>query len=113
MGKVYDITALLTVDKPKLKIGDSEYEIDDNKNTVIKVQTDIDKMNTDNTSSGYEVFDKALEALIGRDAINDIEEKHPGTITRLVNLQVVFYAVMAAITGEDPKDAQARFRRGQ
>ena len=109
MGKNYiDISAYLDNSKPGLIIAPGEeYEIDDRKNTILKIQALMNK--SKEGDSEFDAMTKALEALLGKESLKAIEENHPGMTTRLSSLKVIFTATMAAINGIDYEAADARF----
>ena len=108
MANYLNISGKLDNSKPGLILGPGEeYEIDDRKTTVIKVQEIIKK-----SKGESEGMDQALELLLGKPALAKIEEKHPGATTRLSSLRVLFTAVTSSVAGLTYDEGEAQFRKG-
>ncbi len=104
MSKTIDITAKLTNERPKLKLAeDKTYEIDDRKNTVLKMNQRMKEANTED----IEFMDEIIEMLLGEKAVKEIDEMNPS----MSAYQSIIIAIMAAIAGEDYETAEARFRK--
>lgn len=101
MAKVYDLTAKLSVEKPIIKIGEKEFEVDDNHKTVLFVQAELEK------KSEAEAFDVVFEKLLGKDAKKEIEEMG----LSFNGIKTLFMAVMAAASGEELEVVEARFQQ--
>jgi hypothetical protein len=92
---------MLTGDNfPEIKVLDKCYVVDDRQATWDKVQ----KVQNDAKLSAQEKEDKIYELTLGKEAYEEI---------KALNLPVTTYryftfCVMAAITGEDPKDLERR-----
>lgn len=108
MAHIIDITARLTASIPKIKIGEKEYDVNDNKNTVIKVQNMLTSSKDDDSS--FDSLIKAVEMLLGKKAVVEIEKEMPGTTTRISQLKVLFVAIMALVEGVDYEVVEARFQ---
>lgn len=104
MGKIIDISAKLTNERPKLKLAEDKiYEIDDRKNTIIllnqKIQdADVNDINT---------IDEMISVVLGEEAAKEIDEMN----LPMAAYQSIMIAIMAAVTGEDYEVAEARFRK--
>lgn len=90
---------MLTGDNfPEIKIADKCYVVDDRQSTWDKIQA----IQSDAKLSPKEIEDKVYELALGKEAVEEI---------KALNLPVTTYTyfsycVMAAITGEDPKELQ-------
>jgi len=103
MAKTIDITSKLTNERPKLKLTDElEFEIDNRKNTVLKVE----KLLNDEGSASIAVIDKVLQEFLGKEAVKEIEKLD----LPFSAYQTIFTAVMAGAMGEDYETAEARFQ---
>lgn len=106
MAKHINITDRLEAAKPRLYFSEGEvYEINDDKNAVLKVQQLLA-----NSEDEMEDVDKVFELLLGEEAIKEIKAKHEGVMTRISQIRVVLIAIMAAINAEDYDTVEARFR---
>ena len=104
MGKVIDISAKLTNERPKLKIAeDKVYEIDDRKNTILKLNQKLKNANMDDVS----FIDEVIEMTLGKEAAKEINEMD----LSMSAYQNIMIAIMAAVMGESYEEAEARFRR--
>lgn len=103
MSKVIDISAKLTNERPKLKLAEDKiYEIDDRKNTVLKMNQKLQNADIED----IEFIDEMIEMLLGKKAAKEINEMN----LSIVNYQSIMVAIMAAITGEEYDVAEKRFR---
>lgn len=106
MAHVIDITSKLEAAKPVIKIGDKEYEVNDDKNVVLKMQQGL--LSEDEDSFNQMVA--ALEALFGKDKLKEIEQDNPGITKRVSLIQVLFKSILAAVEGVSYEVVEARFR---
>jgi hypothetical protein len=106
MAHVIDITSKLEAAKPIIKIGDKEYEVNDDKNVVLKMQQGL--LSEDEDSFNQMVA--ALEALFGKDKLKEIEQDNPGITKRVSLIQVLFKSILAAVEGVSYEVVEARFR---
>lgn len=106
MAHVIDITSKLEAAKPVIKIGNKEYEVNDDKNTVLKMQQGL--LSEDEDSFNQMVA--ALEALFGKDKLKEIEQDNPGITKRVSLIQVLFKSILAAVEGVSYEVVEARFR---
>lgn len=106
MAHVIDITSKLEAAKPVIKIGDKEYEVNDDKNTVLKMQQGLLAEDEDN----YNQMIAALQALFGKEKLKEIEKDNPGITTRVSMIQVLFKSILAAVEGVTYEVIDARFR---
>lgn len=120
MANYLNISGKLDNSKPGLILGPGEeYEIDDRKSTVIKVQELVKnsaKKTDDETSEAdqieADVMGKALQLLLGKASMKAIEQKHPGATMRLGAIKILFTAAMASIAGLTYDEGEAQFRKG-
>lgn len=104
MSNIIDISSKLTNERPKLKLAEDKlYEIDDRKNTVIKLENIMEGEDLNNAS----VIDKMVELLLGKQAVEDIEEME----LSIVSYQQLMIGLMAGVTGETYEVTEARFRK--
>jgi hypothetical protein len=106
MAHIIDITSKLEAAKPVIKIGDKEYEVNDDKNVVLKMQQGL--LSEDEDSFNQMVA--ALEALFGKDKLKEIEQDNPGITKRVSLIQVLFKSILAAVEGVSYEVVEARFR---
>lgn len=98
-----DISTKLTNDKPKIKISeDKVYTVNNSKNAVLIVNQKMSKAN----KNEFELIDEALEILLGKEAVKDIEKMD----ISVSNYKTIFIAVMAAVSGESYEETEARFQ---
>jgi len=103
MSKIIDISAKLTNERPKLKLAEDKiYEIDDRKNTILKMNQEI--QNTD--IEDIESIDKMISLLLGEKAAKEIDEMD----LSIGAYQSIMMAIVAGITGEEYEEAEKRFR---
>ncbi len=94
MGKMYTLDKKLLCSSPEIRIGEKVYPVDDRKNTVIKVT----KLFND-SKGDVEKVDEALELAFG-ERFKEIDEMD----LPFAAYQKLFELVIAAMTGEEPKD---------
>ena len=106
MAHIIDITSKLEAAKPIIKIGEKEYEVNDDKNVVLKMQQGL-------LSEDEDTFNQmiaALEALFGKEKLKEIEQDNPGITKRVSLIQVLFKSILAAVEGVSYEVVEARFR---
>ena len=94
MGKMYTLDKKLLCSSPEIRIGEKVYPVDDRKNTVIK----LTKLFND-SKGDVEKVDEALELAFG-EKFKEIDEMD----LSFAAYQKLFELVIAAMTGEEPKD---------
>lgn len=103
MSKVIDISAKLTNERPKIKLAEDKiYEIDDRKNTILKLNQKMENADVDDV----EFIDETLEMLLGEKAAKEINEMD----LSISAYKEIMIAVMAAVMGEEYEVAERRFR---
>ncbi len=104
MSKVIDISAKLTNERPKLKLAeDKVYEIDDRKNTILKMYQKMQDANIDS----IEFLDETIKMLLGEKAAKEIDEMN----LSIKDYQTIVIAIMAAIQEITFEDAEKLFRQ--
>jgi len=104
MSKVIDISAKLTNERPKIKLSEDKiYEIDDRKNTILKLNQKMQNANIEDVK----FIDEMITTLLGEKAAKEID----GMNLSISNYQSIMIAIMAAITGEEYEVAEKRFRQ--
>lgn len=105
MAKFIDISARLDDSKPGIIIAPGEqYEINDDKNNVINMNAAVKK-----AKSELDGMETALNMLLGKDKVEEIEKNHPGMTTRLSSIKQLFIGAMAAVAGQTLEESDARF----
>lgn len=104
MGKIIDISAKLTNERPKLKLAEDKiYDIDDRKNTIILLNQKMQNADLNDLN----VIDEMIEIVLGKDVAKEINDMN----LPIVAYQSILIAIMAAVTGEGYETAEARFRK--
>src|SRR5690606_26902818 len=104
MSKVYDISAKLTNERPKIKLAEDKiYEVDDRKNTILKMSQKIQNADIDDR----EFIDEMIEMLLGEKAAKEIDEMN----LSIKDYQTIVIAIMAAIQEIEYEQAEAMFRK--
>ena len=106
MAKFIDISSRLDDAKPGVIIAPGEqYEINDDKNNIIKMNAEIKK-----AKSELDGMVIALEMLFGKEALAEIEQNHPGMTTHLGTIKQLFVGALSAVNGDSPDEVEKRFR---
>ena len=104
MSKVIDISAKLTNERPKIKISEDKiYEIDDRKNTILKMY----QMFRDGDVNDIEMMDEVIKMLLGEKAAKEIDEMN----LSIKNYQTIVIAIMASIQEITFEEAEELFRK--
>lgn len=102
MGKQIDISAHLTNERPTLKLAEDKiYEVDDRKNTIIKLNKKMESADLNDLNALDEIF----ELLLGKKATKEINDMD----LSFSDYQTIMIAAMATVMGEDYEVAKARF----
>ena len=101
MAKVYDLTAKLSVDKPIIKIGEKEFEVNDDHKVVLLVQGELEN------KSDSDAFDFVFEQLLGEESKVEIDSMN----LSFSGIKTLFMAVMAAASGEELEVIEERFQQ--
>lgn len=100
MSKVINITDKLSLSKPKLVIGEDEYDVNNSMETVLKFQ----ELSVESTFNSME---KAITIALGDEGAAKLQVNKMS----FENYQVLVIAIMAAMQGLDYEEAEARFRK--
>lgn len=100
MAKIINITDKLSQERPKIIIGEHEFEVNDSMMTVMK----FEELLNDSTTDG---FKKAITLSLGEDAADKLkfDELSVG------NFKVVTIAILAAMQGVEYEEAEKRFQQ--
>ena len=100
MAKIINISDKLSLDKPKIVIGDKEYDVSVGMNVVLEFEELLADSTTENML-------KAVELALGVEAVAEI-----GVMTMsLENFKVLTIAILASMQDLEYADAEARFQK--
>ena len=99
--KVYDITSKLKNEKPVVRIGDKDFNVDNSKDAMIRVN-EIIKNNTDD----FEIMGHVLSELLGSENAETIENMK----LSMSDYKTVFIAVLAGAGDEEFEEVEKRFQ---
>lgn len=94
---VINITDRISLDKPRIQIGEETYEVNDTMECVLKFQE---------LASSEDSMKMALELALGKQALKKLDFDK----MRVTNYKVLITAVMAAMQGMTFEEADARFQ---
>lgn len=103
MGKLYTLDGKLLNETPEIRIGEKIYPVDNRQKTVVKLQSAIGSRESAEDPMGGVAG--VLRLALGEQAAQEIEEMN----MPYPAYQQLFELVIAAMTGEDPEEAGARF----
>lgn len=103
MATVIDITGKLRREKKYIRIGETDYPVDDSKNTVTEVMALLEDKETTET----EKMDIAMAHILGEEACGEVAAMN----LNLTDYQAVFIGTMAAVTGKTYEETEQSFRR--
>lgn len=102
-ARIIDLTEKFTTEKPVLKIGEKEYQVDNSTENVLSLGT----IDTSKNEADYVL--EYLKKTLGEKAVQEINIlKYPFTV-----LMELFYAVTSAITEEDIETIRTRFQKSK
>lgn len=104
MAKHIDISAKITMEKPTVTFCGKTYEVNNGKNNMLLVQQYLGEEHGD-----IEMLFRVVEMLLGKKASEEIDKLD----LPLDALKTVYLAVMAAASGEDYEEAEARFHTAE
>lgn len=104
MAKHIDISSRITMERPTVTFCGKTYEVNNTKNTMLLLQQYMSEDHGD-----IETVGRTLEMLLGKDAAAELDALN----LPLDEIKTVFIAVMAAASGEDYEEAEARFQKSQ
>ena len=102
MAKHIDISAKITLERPTVTFCGKTYEVNNGKNNMLLLQQYMSEEHGD-----IEMLFRAIDTLLGKKASEEIDKLD----LPLDALETVYLAVMAAASGEDYEEAEARFRK--
>ena len=102
MSKVIDISARLTGDKPTLKLSeDMVYTVNNRKSAILILNQ---KMKNADLNDIEEV-DEILTVLLGKEAVDEINELDP----TFAGFQAIMMGALAAVMDQDLEEVEERF----
>ena len=102
-ARIIDLTEKFTTEKPVLKIGEKEYQVDNSTENVLSLGT----IDTSKNEADYVL--EYLKRTLGEKAVQEIDIlKYPFNV-----LMELFYAVTSAITEEDIETIRTRFQKSK
>ena len=104
MSKVIDISAKIDNEPVFLHIAEGipAIKVDDSKNTVLKIMALWDNPGM----AEIEKLDETIKLALGKEAFKTIDSKNYS----MSNYKKIVMAVMAAVTGEEVEEFEARFQ---
>ena len=100
MAKIINISDKLSLDKPVIQVGDKSYEVNDSLETVLK----FEEMFGDGDTQGML---ECMKLALGAKAYKELGFEK----SSFKNVQVWFFAVMAAMQDMTYEEVEARFRQ--
>ncbi|MGN1412457.1 MAG: hypothetical protein ACI4WH_08150 [Oscillospiraceae bacterium] len=102
-ARIIDLTEKFTTEKPVLKIGEKEYQVDNSTENVLS----LNKIDTSTSEADYIL--EYLNKTLGEETVREINIlKYPFGV-----LMELFYAVTSAITEEDIETIRTRFQKSK
>ena len=100
MAKIINISDKLSKDKPKIKLGEKLYVVNDSMATVLE----FEELATLGTSDSMM---KAIELSLGKEAVEELDIKNMS----ISNFRVITTAILAAMQDLTYEEAESRFLR--
>ena len=100
MSKVINITDKLSLERPRIQIGDKSYEVDNSIETVFKFQE------LSAQGGNEESMTKAITLAIGEEAANELNI----TQMSIANYKVLTIAILAAMQELEYEEIESTFR---
>lgn len=100
MAKIINISDKLSSEKPVIQVGDKQYEVNDSLETVMK----FEEVYGDGDIEGML---ECMSIALGEAAVEEMNLKG----TSFKNIQVWFFAIMAAMQDVEYEEIEARFRQ--
>ena len=102
-ARIIDLTDKFTTEKPAIKIGEKEYQVDNSTENVLS----LNKIDTSKNETDYIL--EYLNKTLGEKAVQEINIlNYPFSV-----LMELFYAVTSAITEEDIETIRTRFQKSK
>lgn len=102
MAKIINISDKLSLEKPVIQVGEKQYVVDDSLATVLKFEEQSDVGDTQGML-------ESMKVALGEAAYEELSFE----TMSFKNIQVWFFAVMAAMQDVDYEELEARFRKSQ
>lgn len=99
MARVIDITNKLSNEKPKIKIGEKEYTVNNDIETVFKFEGLV-------ANSSVQSMQEAIKDALGEEAVNELNVYKMS----MSDFKVIVIAIMAAFEDIDFEEAEKRFQ---
>lgn len=100
MSKVINITDKLSLERPRIQIGDKSYEVDDSVEAVFKFQELSTQGNSEDTMT------KAITLAIGEEAVKDLNIRKMS----ISNYKIITIAILSAMQGLEYEEVEKSFR---
>lgn len=105
MAKHIDLTNKLSSEKPSIKIGETEFTINDEKTNVLI----MNQVMKDESLNSIERTDKMIEILLGKRQFKKLEDMK----LSFKAYETIAFALMAAVNDEELEDVEKRFQKQQ
>lgn len=102
MSKLYTLDGKLLTETPEIRVGEKIYPVDNRQKTVKKLM----ELTEDAKGDIGKRIDEVLKLAFGPEAFREID----GMNLPFPAYQKLFELVMAAVTGEEPEEIEARFQ---
>lgn len=102
MGKMYTLDHKLLTETPEIRIGDKVYPVDNRVGTVEKINTEKVE-----GASSFSEIERILTLILGKKATREIDIRS----MPFPAAQKLMELAVAAATGEEPEDVEARFQK--
>lgn len=111
MGKLYTLDNKLLVETPEIRVGEKVYAVDNRQKTVLKIQKVSEGMTGPDATpdKANTAMQEIMKLAFGPQAAKEID----GLNMPYPAYQRLFALLMAAVTGEDEDEYDARFRQAQ
>ena len=111
MGKLYTLDGKLLTETPEIRVSEKIYAVDNRKKTVDKILKKVESMSGEETTAqtSQEAVTLIMELALGPKAAKEIDDMN----IPYPAYQKLFTLLMAAVTGEDEDEIDARFQPAQ
>lgn len=107
MGKLYTLDNKLLTETPELRIGEKIYPVDNRQKTVQKIMKLTETMQS--VDAQQAAVAEIMNLALGPKAAKEIDDQNLPYPAQ----QSLFVLLIAAVTGEDADEAEARFQAAQ
>lgn len=104
MGKLYTLDNKLLTETPELRIGEKIYPVDNRQKTVAKIMKLAEEVR--DAATQQTAMQEILKLALGPKAAREIDDQNLPYPAQ----QELFVLLIAAVTGEDAAETEARFR---